>query len=157
MGLGVDVNPEACRGARETLGLNGGWNCVAAGVVRGNLLSAVRPRAVDVLLFNPPYVPTDSVPEGYTPDTALELAWAGGKDGMEVTSRVLDSLDEVLSERGVAYVVVCKGNKVEEIVDRMRAQGWGCIVAGHSGRKAGWEVLSILRIWRTQEEQSTSG
>ena len=51
---------------------------------------------VDVLLFNPPYVPTDleeadEAQEGRD----IEGAWAGGADGMQVTERVLRSLKVV--------------------------------------------------------------
>lgn len=56
-------------------------------------------RSVDVLLFNPPYVPTPDE-EAYAAQTlaprASDLiagAWAGGEDGMGVTNLFLDHVE----------------------------------------------------------------
>lgn len=45
---------------------------------------------VDILLFNPPYVPTES---SEIFGTGIEASWAGGVDGREVINRFLLSLD----------------------------------------------------------------
>lgn len=51
-------------------------------------------RQVDVLLFNPPYVPTlDEEAYGAQNDADITGAWAGGKDGMRITDMLLDQLD----------------------------------------------------------------
>lgn len=85
----------------------------------------------------------------------LELSYAGGKDGMETTDRVIDSLGDVLSERGVAYLLLCAGNKPEAVKQRIRemdnageGRRWKAETVGTSGRQAGWEKLQIVRIWR---------
>ena len=53
---------------------------------------------MDLLLFNPPYVPTES----YEVDDAqagrnIAGSWAGGADGMEVTNQVLEIVEVRLS------------------------------------------------------------
>ena len=129
-----------------------------------------------MLVFNPPYVPTDQgelpagLPKGleqggaattatttFEQDSALlALSYAGGRDGMEVTDRVIDALPEVLSDRGVAYILLCAGNKPEEVKSRIRdglgggdsVGKWKAETVGTSGRQAGWEKLQIVRIWR---------
>lgn len=133
-----------------------GW----LGAICADLAAPVRSGCVDVLVFNPPYVPTESVPvpgpgqgEGEQEEgQMLELAWAGGQEGMEVTRRVLGDLDGLLSQRGVAYVLLCKGNRPERVVEGLREQGggggWEAEVVGSSGKQAGWEKLVVLRIWR---------
>jgi release factor glutamine methyltransferase len=70
---------------------------------------------------------------------------------METTERLLESLPGTLSERGVAYVLLCAGNRPEEVKERIRAWegGWKAETVGTSGRQAGWERLCILRIWRS--------
>lgn len=65
---------------------------VSIDLVRGDLLSpflSQRSKFVDVLVFNPPYVPTDASEIG---GCGIAASWAGGKDGMEVTNRLLPVL-----------------------------------------------------------------
>lgn len=132
----------------------------------------MRRGVVDVLIFNPPYVPTDTIP--FTSSTAfsnlstrssfdeesyyLELTYAGGEDGMGTTNRLLEGLDETLSPRGVLYLLLCAQNKPEQVAERLRTGGyggdgsggplWKVEKVGSSGLRAGWEVLGIWRVWR---------
>ncbi|KAK4240684.1 methyltransferase domain-containing protein [Achaetomium macrosporum] len=181
--LGIDINRFACQATGETVrkavaedaagaatGANakGGYGYFLA-AAQGDLTSPVRPRTVDVLVFNPPYVPTPEVPSlpigmteektTYEEDSALlALSYAGGKDGMEITDRLIGELPVVLSDRGVAYLLLCAQNKPEEVKERVRRvmarRGgtgvWRAETVGTSGRQAGWEKLQIVRIW--QEE-----
>jgi len=193
--LGTDVNPFACRDAGVTVRqaaeeVAGGSAAGDAGdqepggtkpgtflgVVRGDLISPLRPGQVDVLVFNPPYVPSDSLPsldpfpeaprlagQGgndaqpaaadaiYERDSRLlELSYAGGKDGMETTDRLLEALPVALSARGCAYVLLCAQNRPDEVKERVRGwgAGWMAETVGTSGKKAGWERLQIVRIWK---------
>jgi release factor glutamine methyltransferase len=136
--------------------------------VNGDLASAIRPHSVDVFIFNPPYVPAElpdlashnkynAIPEGkkatsFEQDSyLLELSYAGGEDGMVVTNRMLEQVPETLSMgRGVAYVLLCAQNKPEVVKQRIRnwGSGWMAETVGSSGKKAGWEKLVIVRIWR---------
>ena len=174
--LGIDVNRFACEATRETiaravpnvdLGKAARASGLFLGALQGDLTAAVRPGTVDVLVFNPPYVPTDELPVIGSPEQnewprddgaksferdshLLALSYAGGKDGMEVTDRLLSQLPEVLSKRGVAYVLLCEGNKPASVMARIREWGheWAVESVGQSGRKGGWEKLQIIRIWR---------
>ena len=50
--------------------------------------------AVDILLFNPPYVPTETdEADTAQQDADIAGAWAGGQDGMEVTDILLDQVE----------------------------------------------------------------
>lgn len=167
---GVDVNAFACAATTQTVRLaadEGGSSAAALylGSARADLTSALRPGSVDVLLFNPPYVPTPDAPprlevehdqeglEGFARDSyLLELSYAGGRDGMETTDRLIDQLPVALSPRGCAYVLLCKQNRPDEVKTRILGFGpqWRVVEAGDSGKQAGWEKLQIIRIWREE-------
>lgn len=176
--LGTDVNRNACLATRTTV-LTAIQERQAAAALKsahiasvlGDLCSPLRPGSVDVLLFNPPYVPTEELPPlplheaeaGAEPlsRTAkferdsyyLSLTYAGGVDGMETTNRLLEAIPGVLNpERGVAYVLLCAQNRPEEVKERIRGWGggWKAESVGNSGTQAGWEKLVIVRIWRDQ-------
>ena len=55
-------------------------------------------KAVDVLIFNPPYVPTDLSEALDAQDTAdIQGSWAGGRDGMQVTNILLEQVEVRIS------------------------------------------------------------
>ncbi|KAI1814088.1 methyltransferase domain-containing protein [Poronia punctata] len=166
----VDMNEHACAATNKTVRKAVSENRATAstaflGSVQGDLVAPLRDNSVDVLVFNPPYVPTAELPvqragddevrktkDSFEEDSyLLALSYAGGKDGMETTDRLLDSLPRVLSDRGCAYVLLCAQNKPEEVKERVRGLGggpWKAETVGSSGKKAGWERLQIVRIWR---------
>lgn len=91
--VGCDVNPDACRAARQR-GID---------VVRSNLLDAFVPRSFDVVLFNPPYLPT---PEAMEWDDPLEDALSGGEDGRRLIRPFLEDVGRVLRPEGRVYLLV---------------------------------------------------
>lgn len=177
--LGVDVNRDACLATRRTVvkaveerqsepdtAVKMKTPYLAS--VTSDLTMSLRPGAVDVLLFNPPYVPTEALPElpvsggGREEEEPrskfdeesylLSLTYAGGMDGMETTRRLLDAIPGILHPTtGVAYVLLCKQNRPEEVKQGIRdwGGGWQAETVGNSGRQAGWEKLIIVRIWRS--------
>ncbi|KAL1970148.1 hypothetical protein VTN77DRAFT_6553 [Rasamsonia byssochlamydoides] len=198
LALGTDVNGDACRAARQTVltaidekrkegtdtSISRTENDAHASIestkdghtrfiasLTADLCSPLRPGSVDVLLFNPPYVPTPDVPPLPSSSTEqdsdpsaqsrtakferdsylLSLSYAGGLDGMETTNRFLEAIPTVLNpHRGVAYVLLCAQNKPEEVKARLRGEGWNAETVGRSGMQAGWEKLVIVRIWREE-------
>ena len=177
--LGTDVNTFACKATVETvsqacqarqLGHAHGSGCSLA-ILSADLTSPLRDGVVDLLIFNPPYVPSPIVPALQFPkpehaitDTEstwrkfeedshlLRLSYDGGVDGIEVTTRLLEQLPNVLNlARGTAYILLCAQNKPADIMQRIRewGEGWAVSVVGDSGKQAGWEKLQIIRVWRS--------
>ncbi|KAH0432582.1 hypothetical protein CcaCcLH18_06328 [Colletotrichum camelliae] len=169
---GVDLNGFACRATNGTVERarkeNEETSCHAwLGAMMGDLASPLRDGIVDVLVFNPPYVPSSELPD-QSSDTLsagerkttfdedsyfLSLSYAGGKDGMETTDRLLEALPAVLSARGCAYILLCAQNKPQQVKDRIEGlgNGWKAVTVGESGKQAGWEKLQIIRVWRADE------
>lgn len=148
--LAVDISPWALEATGDTVKRN---ECSGTYLdpVQCDLASCLKPQQVDLLVFNPPYVPAESVPE--TPRTVddhatwLDMALLGGEDGMEITEKLLQQLDTVMSRKGVAYILFCARNHPEEVANRMRTEhNWDVELVIH--RKAGWEVLSVYRFCR---------
>lgn len=179
LALGTDMNRFACQATKQTAldachGLD--EDGAAASKDRGavillatlnaDLTGPLRSGVVDVLIFNPPYLPSRDVPGfpgGVSEDVKttigafehdshlLSLSYEGGVDGMQVTDRLLDQLPFVLhNERGVAYVLFCQQNKPDEVMERIRAWGeeWSVENVRRSGKVAGWEKLCVIKIWK---------
>lgn len=171
--LGTDINSFACKAASQTIRnaiKEQKDRCsVFLDVVNGDLATAIRPHSVDIFIFNPPYVPAElpdlsrhtdynalagsSLKTTFEQDSyLLELSYAGGEDGMVVTDRMLEQIPNILSNgRGVGYVLLCAQNKPEVVKQRIRDWnlGWQAETVGASGKKAGWEKLVIVRIWKS--------
>ena len=167
---GVDANRYACEATVQTVKVaeqeqsaQSKTHGIYLGNVVGDLTGPLRSSIVDVLIFNPPYVPTPSLPElpafsntetkpSFEDDShLLALSYEGGADGMETTDRLLDALPGILSnDRGCAYILLCAQNNPENVKQRIRSWGgqWGVETVGSSGKKAGWEKLQIIRIFR---------
>ncbi|GFS44757.1 S-adenosyl-L-methionine-dependent methyltransferases superfamily protein [Actinidia rufa] len=56
---------------------------------------------VDVMVVNPPYVPT---PEEEVGCDGIASAWAGGENGRSVIDKILPMADKLLSDRGWLYM-----------------------------------------------------
>ena len=165
LGFGVDVNQYACEVTSETIlqaQKDQHAKTVFLDCISADLTTNLRPGSIDVLIFNPPYVPTIEMPsfdessfEGLSDfdkdSKLLALSFAGGKNGMETTSRLLATLSQILSPAGVAYVLLCAQNKPEVVVqDFLESTSciWQVATVAYSGKQAGWEKLQILKFFR---------
>jgi len=129
--VGSDVNPNACRQARE----NG------VPVVRSDQLTAFRESVFDVVVFNPPYLPTD--PEREWNDW-MEKALSGGESGREVIEPFLDDLRRVLAPGGDAFLLVSSLTGIDDVRDYARASGLTTMVAAEQPQP--YERLVVLHL-----------
>ena len=180
--IGSDINPFACDATQKTIrqackevdqNLPSDSRIDSCGslmaVLHADLASSFRSGAIDVLIFNPPYVPSAQVPAQNALDEStalndarrseqdsrlLSLSYEGGQNGMEVINRLLHQLPTVLHRvRGVAYILLCQQNNPAQVLNYVRGWGrfWSAEIVGYSGKQAGWEKLQIIRICRISE------
>jgi release factor glutamine methyltransferase len=145
--LATDLSVSAVRAAAETSRRNG----LTLHLACMDLVSALRPGMVDVMVFHPPYVPTTSAlldeaaEAAAAPATSMERAafvWAGGPSGRAVLDRQLESLPTVLSERGVAYVLFFE----EAAFEGLERLGLHCsCVARHQDKSESFVIMRIER------------
>ena len=98
----------------------------AVEVMQGDLASCLIHRmrgCVDLLVFNPPYVPS---PEDEVGGDRAAAAWAGGMRGRRVIDRFMPIMAELLSPTGRAYMVLVRENKVGEVARAGMKLGLTC-------------------------------
>jgi len=75
-------------------------------IVKSDLFSNLLDEKFDVIVFNPPYVPSEEVEI---------LSTDGGEDGSEIILRFIPQLPHFLKEDGVCYLLVSSHNNLDEI------------------------------------------
>ena len=147
-----DVNPHACRRARERYGHGGersaetapdGEGATPVEVVRADLSAPFAAEAFDAVLFNPPYLPTDPDDER---DDWMATALSGGEDGRAVVSAFLDDLPRVLAPGGFALLLVSTMTDVEAVVDLADEAGFAAVAVREESFP--FETLTVLKLVR---------
>mmetsp|Transcript_19785 Transcript_19785/g.43253 ORF Transcript_19785/g.43253 Transcript_19785/m.43253 type:complete len:218 (-) Transcript_19785:678-1331(-) len=143
----TDVNPQAAAATRMTLAAHG----VHAEVVVGDLLAGMEKRLagkVDVLLFNPPYVPTpDEEVWSGKGEGGITASWAGGDRGRVVIDRVLPLVNDLLSPSGILLMVLVHDNDPPDVANQLRLHGLDSKLV--LTRDADEEKLHIMKVWRS--------
>lgn len=109
-----------------------------------DLLTCFKPKSIDLLFFNPPYVPTPT--EEITDSKIIVKSWAGGIDGREIIDRVFQNLDSILTENGVFYLLIVKENNPQKISSDLKILGFNTLIIYE--RRIRGEHLFVLKIFR---------
>lgn len=139
--LAADVSRTAARDARSTLAAHSALASVDLALA--SHAAAFLPRlrgGVDVVAFNPPYVPT---PDGEVRAGGVAAAWAGGDRGRRVLDAALPMLVDLLAPGGEMFVVTVHENGPDDVLALMAALG--APGARVLERTADEERLTILR------------
>ncbi|RRT65455.1 hypothetical protein B296_00016869 [Ensete ventricosum] len=147
LGCGVhyfatDINPNAAQVTRETLEAHG----LHAEVISADIASGLQKRLagmIDVVVVNPPYVPT---PEEEVGCKGITASWAGGENGRTVIDRIFPIADELLSEKGWLYMVTLTANNPTQVCRMMKEKGYASrIIVQRSTEE---ESLHVIKFWR---------
>jgi release factor glutamine methyltransferase len=145
--IATDVCEEALALARDNVAANR----VEVDLRDGDMFEPVE-GVFDVVIFNPPYLPT--APEDLT-DSPLDRALDGGPDGTEVTLRFLEGLPGHLAEGGRAYLVVSSLQDMPKLERALLERGLASRVMGSN--KHAFETISVLEIRRPPSRTPRGG
>ncbi|GEM_PF-90097 len=117
--VAIDLNPHAVECAEINVKLNGLLGRIE--VRHGNLFKAVKPNEkFDVIIFNPPYLPTSEAESG---QGWLEKAWAGGPTGRDVVDMFLKEAPKHLKRPGKILLVQSTLSDVTKTMHLLREYG----------------------------------
>jgi len=131
--VATDINPHAAVCAREA-GID---------VIRTDLFAAVR-GTFDLVLFNPPYLPT--LPEERIEDW-LEYALDGGENGRVVIEHFAAGVGRILAPGGRILVLVSSLTGPDAVREMFYLQGFSAVIATQQTVED--EELYVFRIERS--------
>jgi len=109
VGLAIDISSEAIAVAQTNIVRHQVAERVLP--VRTNLLDAVGSSSIDLVLSNPPYIPTNEI-EGLQPEVRNfepRLALDGGADGFDIHRKLISGARRVLKRGGGVAIEVAAG------------------------------------------------
>ena len=128
--IATEINPHAASCAREA----------GVEVVRCNLFDAIR-GTFDLILFNPPYLPTG---QQERIDDWLEYALDGGENGRVVIERFAVDVRRILAPEGRILLLISSLTGLDDVKGLFSAAGFSAEVIREDAVEG--EVLYVLRI-----------
>ncbi len=128
--VATDVNPHACRMAHG----------MGVEVVRTDLYAGLK-GPFDLIVFNPPYLPTA---ENERIDDWLEYALDGGPDGREVIRRFAAGLHGILHQYGRVLLLVSSLTGIQETRELFAERGFLSFIVSEETTEG--EHLVVFRI-----------
>ncbi|ADC69907.1 methylase [Methanocaldococcus sp. FS406-22] len=136
--VGVDINPYAVKLAKENAKLNN----VDVLFFESDLFENVNGK-FDIILFNPPYLPTS---EDDKINSYLNYAFDGGKDGREILDRFIYNLPNYLKKGGVAQILQSSLTGEKETINKLKSLGFKVEISARL--KVPFEELIVINAWR---------
>ncbi len=131
----VDVNPDALRTTRTIVGKYFGSQKQTTRYVSSFLFENVNKETFDVVVFNPPYVPSE------------KIKWAevdGGKKGREIIDAFLDTLNTHLEKNGFCLLLQSSLNSLYLSKKKCAEKKMKCRIIAR--QKIAFEELYVLKI-----------
>ncbi|MCS7129806.1 MAG: methyltransferase [Archaeoglobaceae archaeon] len=136
--LTTDISPFAVKKLKEK-GLD---------VVRTDIANGIKKR-FSLVLFNPPYLELEKeLKRSYWEDLSID----GGKYGLEVICRFLDTLRNFMSERGRAIVIVSSLN-IPKVFEEITIRGFEYEIVGE--KKLFFEKIFAIKIFERGQDQGS--
>ncbi|MDQ0994402.1 HemK2/MTQ2 family protein methyltransferase [Streptomyces sp. V3I7] len=122
-------------------------------VRHGDLTAAVTGQAYDLVVSNPPYVPS---PASRLPWRGRARAWEAGQDGRAFVDRICDAAPALLRPRGVLLIVHSALCDTEATLRRLAGTGLRASVTDHAWVPYG-PVLRSRQAWLVRRGLGAEG
>lgn len=132
-----DISEEALKCARKNAELNG----TDMTFVKSDLFGDIE-EEFDLIMFNPPYLPTE--PLDY--DDELKTSWDGGDTGREITDRFIEGLKDHLTKDGRALLVTSSLSMQENQAVLFNQCGLSVKIVDK--KPFFFEKLYLYKVWR---------
>ena len=119
-GAGAVSATDCSRRAVWSARLNARLNGVIVGAVRGDLLKPLAGRQFDLIVSNPPYVPTE---EHDLPSRGAARAWDAGRNGRALIDRLCDEAPAHLRPGGTLLLVHSSVCDEHSTLERLQSRG----------------------------------
>ena len=130
--IAVDINPHAV-GIARSKGLE---------AVRTDLFKGLKGK-FDLILFNPPYLPTS---EEEKVDGWINYAYDGGPTGRNTINRFMEDLKDHLKAEGRALLLVSSANGIDEVLSKATAEGFEAAETDDEPERFFFEQLHIFKL-----------
>lgn len=94
----------------------------------------------DLIIFNPPYVPTEAL----TNEKGIDLAVNGGIEGREIIDKFINYLPDKLNKYGKCYLLISSLNNPTDIIAKINEKKLAVKII--NTRKLFFEELVVLKI-----------
>lgn len=101
--MAVDINESAVKNTK----INAEKNGLVIKCVKSDLFSNVNEK-FDIIAFNPPYLPTKNE----------DVAWSGGREGVEIIEKFLREAKNYLNKNGRIYLVTSSLGNFSKIIKK---------------------------------------
>ena len=140
----TDINYNALELAERNFKLN---NIDTIKLEFGDLFEPVKNKKFDVLLFNTPYLPTDT---DDIIDDDLNYAFDGGLDGRNVIDRFLNEAPNHLNDKGIIQMIQSSLSDTERTLDILDSKGFIAEVA--KSERFFFEEIVLINAYKIWEQ-----
>ena len=138
----TDINPIVID---YLLNVKDKYNLDKQKIVYSNLFDSIdEEEKFDLLIFNPPYVPTEDLEKEDDSINGYDLAVNGGVEGREIIDKFISQLPNHLEKEGICYLLVSSLNNPIEIIENLKKQNLKTEIK--KAKKLFFEELLILKI-----------
>lgn len=131
----VDININVIH---HIIGIKKKYNLNKINIIQSNLFEKIS-KKYDLIIFNPPYVPSESFDD---------LTTDGGKEGSEIIFKFLNKLYDFLEDNGVCYLLISSLNNKNKIFKKIKENNLEYKIL--NSKRIFFEDLITLKIKKTR-------